>query len=363
MQVFHDEGGDGGITDVDGVIQITPVTISHALLVTGPIFVPGYNETITADNLEARIHYYQQDPAGIAKQKELNPDDPHIYDIRKRFTQLVVRLIQDQIKKLPTSKMIPLAKQVLADMRARDVQIYVTNKDIEDLLVKARASGAVDTTPGVDGYILNQANVSVAKSTPYVKVSQTDDVTLDDKGGATHRLTITLNNRPTGPVYGFTTYKDYVRIYVPPQARLQRADGFDSGQPYCWTPPSYAPTMTKPDQFAAVPDCPPYPYSDGELVCQPGGYSPGSMATTGGIPWVLDTVGPPTNTTSDIPNRAMYGGYVIIPQFCTATISLRYYVPNIVHPEALTQNKSNAAAITGATSADNRVARYETQEG
>src|SRR5262245_32081745 len=231
MQVFHNEGGDGGIVDVDGVIQLTPVTISHMLLVTGPIFVPGYNETITADNLEARIHYYQQDPAGIAKQKQLNPDDPHIYDIRKRFTQLVVRLIQEQIKKLPTSKLIPLARQVLADMRARDVQIYVTNKDIEDMLMKARASGAVDTMPGVDGYILNQANVSVAKSTPYVKVTQTDDVTLDDKGGATHRLTITLRNDPQGPIYGHPTYRDYVRIYVPPQARYISGSGFDQLKP------------------------------------------------------------------------------------------------------------------------------------
>jgi hypothetical protein len=84
------------------------------------------------------------------------------------------------------------------------------------------------------------------------------------------------------------------------------------------------------------------------------------MATTGGVPWVLDTVGPPTNTTSDLPNRAMYGGYVIIPQFCTATISLRYYVPNIVHPEALTKTGANAAAIT---SASNRVARYEAPQG
>ena len=33
-------------------------------------------------------------------------------------------------------------------MRARDVQLYVTNKHIQDLLVKARASGAVDVTPG-----------------------------------------------------------------------------------------------------------------------------------------------------------------------------------------------------------------------
>lgn len=345
MQVFHDEGGDGGIVDVDGVIQITPVAISHMLNVTGPIFVPGYNETITAQNLEERIHYYQQDPAGIQKQRELNPNDPHIFDIRKRFTQLVVRLIQDKVKHLPTSEMIPLAKQVLADLRARDVQFYVTNKDIEDLLVKSHASGAMDTTPGVDGYTLNQANVSVAKSTQYVKVTQTDDVTLDNTGGATHRLTLVFNNRPTGPVYGFTTYRDYVRIYVPPQARLQRADGFDSSQPYCWTAPSNAPTTPKPAQFATVPDCPPYPYSDDELVCQAGGYGPGAMATTGGVPWVLDGVGPPTNTTSDIANRAMYGGYIVIPAFCTATISLRYYVPNIVHPEALAHTSANASAI------------------
>jgi hypothetical protein len=346
MQLFHNEGGDGGIVDVDGVIQITPVTISHVLRVTGPIFVPGYNETITADNLEERIHYYQQDPAGIAKQKELNPNDPHVFDIRKRFTQLVVRLIQEKVKQLPSSELAPLAKQVFADLRSRDLQLYVTNKDLEDLLLKSRAGGAMDTTPGVDGYTLVQANVSVAKSTPFVKLTQTDDVTLDDKGGATHRLTITMNNRPTSNVYGFTTYRDYVRIYVPPQARLQRADGFDSGQAYCWTPPSYAPTTPKPAQFAAVPDCSPYPYSDGELVCPAGGYSPGNTPyytfSPGGIPWVNDFIGPPTNTTSDVPNRAMYGGYVVIPAFCTATISLRYYVPNIVHPEALTHTGANA---------------------
>jgi hypothetical protein len=347
LQVYHNEGGDGGITDVDGVIQFTPVTASHVLRVTGPIFVPGYNETITADNLEARIHYYQQDPAGIEKQRELNPNDPHIFDIRKRFTQLVVRLIQDKVKQLPSSQMIPLAKQILADMRSRDVQIYVTNKDVEDLLLKSRAGGAMDTTPGIDGYTLNQANVSVAKSTPYVKVTQTDDVTLDNSGGATHRLTIVFNNRPTGPVYGFTTYRDYVRIYVPPQARLQRADGFDSGQAYCWTPPPYAPTMPKPPQYATVPDCPAYPYSNSEMVCPAGGYSPGNTpeSAASGIPAPLDFIGPPTNTTSDLPNRAMYGGYLIIPAFCTATISLRYYVPNIVHPEALTQTGANASGI------------------
>src|SRR5262249_15229667 len=90
MQVFQHEGGGA----VDGVIQVSPVVISHVLAATGTIPVPDYSETITADNLEAKIHYYQEDPAGIAKQQQLNPND-HTHSLRKRFTQLLSQLVQD----------------------------------------------------------------------------------------------------------------------------------------------------------------------------------------------------------------------------------------------------------------------------
>src|SRR5579864_1576973 len=56
MQVFQDEGGG----PVDGDISFTPTLISDILTVTGPIVVAEYGETITAQNLEDRLHYYQQ---------------------------------------------------------------------------------------------------------------------------------------------------------------------------------------------------------------------------------------------------------------------------------------------------------------
>ena len=86
------------------------------------------------------------------------------------------------------------------------------------------ATGAIDTTAGLDGYYLTQANTSVAKLTPYVQLTQTDDVTLDDNGGATHHLVITFYNNPTGPIYGYPTYRDYVRIYVPPAGATARRE-------------------------------------------------------------------------------------------------------------------------------------------
>src|SRR5690348_1351099 len=51
----QESGGD----TVDGVIAITPHFISGLLTLTGPIAVPGYNETVTSENLEAKIHFYQ----------------------------------------------------------------------------------------------------------------------------------------------------------------------------------------------------------------------------------------------------------------------------------------------------------------
>jgi hypothetical protein len=335
--VFRNEGGG----DVDGLIQISPIAIEHVLGVTGPVFVPGYNETVTAQNLEDKIHFYQQDPRGIAIEARLNPND-RTHSLRKRFTQLVVQLLQDKVKKLPFSQMSPLVKQLIKDLQAKDIQVHFNNDTIQKVLDELHSTGGIDTTAGVDGYYLTQANTSVAKLTPYVNLTQSNDVKLDDNGGATHHLVITFYNNPTGPIYGYPTYRDYVRIYVPPQAQLKSANGFDTGVPLCWAPgPGIQPnpdgTITKPVRFASVPDCPAVPYTSRALVCPAGQYGPGTMASSvfgsdGKTSWVLDRVGAPTATTTDVQGRAMWGGYVVVPRSCKATVTLDYYVPNVVAP-------------------------------
>jgi uncharacterized protein DUF4012 len=372
MGVFQNEGGGA----VDGVIQVSPVVIAHVLNITGPISVPDYNETITADNLEAKIHYYQQDPAGIAKQQQLNPND-HTHSLRKRFTQLLAQLLQDKVKRLPLSQLMLMVKQVWKDIGAKDLQLYVTNQQVEDLLVKRHAAGQMDTTPKMDGYAFVQANVSAAKSTPYVAVTQRDDITLDAQGGALHQLTITLRNNPQGPIYGYPTYRDYVRIYVPPQARYISGSGFDQLKPMCTvapptpdptptpgpsptpTPlPTAAPTVTPTptpspqanslppivgaalvvkQQPPGLPQCSATPYATGERACPAQAYTPPNgaafsvLASGNATVPVLDALGAPPNRTSDLPGRSMWGGYVIIPSACTATIRLRWYVPDVAH--------------------------------
>src|SRR5487761_2315548 len=335
MDVYQHESGQ----QVDGLIEVSPIAIEDVLRVTGPIQVPLYGETITADNLETKLHYYQQDPAAIAKEKQLSAGDTSTSS-RKRFTQLVGQLLQERIKALPMSELAPLAIRMLGDMRSKDLEVYVSNPQIEKLLTQLHVDGAVNTTPGVDGYLLVQTNVSVSKATSFVTVTQHDNETLDSKGGATHNLTLTFSaNYTYNQVYGYLTYRDYLRIYTPPQSQLLGGDGFDSGQPLCW-PSSGDPTQKPPKIFGTIPTCDSYPYVYGELVCPSGNYAPGPQSTTvatqtnpissdGLTPWALDNLGGPTSTTSDIPNRAMYAGYVVVPDYCTATVTLSRYTPNV----------------------------------
>ena len=362
-------------SNVDGVIQFTPDAIASVLRVTGPLTVPRFNETVTADNLEAKIHYYEESEAGIAKAQAIfndyNPADRN--KIRTRFTEAVEQLLETHVRHLPKSELIPLAKQFLADLRSKDVQIYFNDKAVQAQLQKLHADGAIDTTPGIDGLFVSQVNVSVSKASPYIATTINDDVTLDTKGGATHHLQITIANKSAGrPIAGFPTYRDYVRIYVPAGAKLSYADGFDTGKLMCVAAPTSPPggdgggngggggkgnPPGPPPPTPPAPTCTSYPYPGGERVCPAGQYMPlkdqqsGYIVQPGGKPLTLNEVGWPTATKSDVAHLTMWGGYVVIPQYCSANLTLTYYVPNVVNKDAVAAAAHPAPTATPASGA------------
>lgn len=302
---------------VDGVIMFTPFLIEHILQIVGPIKVPGYNDTITAQNIEERLHYYQQDSTGLAKQVVYQPGDKATSS-RKRFTALLAQLLMERVRHAPPDEILTVARQALHDLKTKDLQIYVTNPQVEQLLEKFGDAAQVDRSTSHDGLYVVQANVSASKASQYVQTILHDTVTLNSTGGATHVLQMRLVYDQLGPVYGYDTYRDYVRVYVPPNSKYLWGDGFDTGVPLCG---------------AYLGDCPQHDvYPKDELLCPTGQFQPGAQAPSiadenGGRWHPLDTVGPPTNFTSDEPGRNMFGGLVVVPKNCTLTVTLSWYVP------------------------------------
>jgi hypothetical protein len=332
MRVFEEEGGG----PVDGDISFTPTFIGHILDVTGPIYVADYKETITAQNLEERLHYYQQDYNAIAIQQQKTNDTSH--SVRKTFTTLVGKLLLDRVRHLPTSKLVAILKNAVKDIQSRDLEIYFANPVAEQWLIDHGYSGGMDSFQKSDGFMVVQANISISKASQYVHTTEQDQITLDASGGATHNLTITLNYQQTGPVYGFDTYADYMRIYTTQAAQLLGGHGFDSGQCYsndnkgCCVA-SAAKPASKGNKTPATSEagCEQYRHAfpDDARYCPNGNYDLGMRGSIN-KPWPIDKLSGPTARASDLPGRSMWGGLTVTPKNCISTITLSWYVPHAV---------------------------------
>ena len=333
MQVFQDEGGG----PVDGDISFTPTFIGHILDVTGPIHVAEYNETITSKNLEDRLHYYQQNYNAIAIEHQKSNDNSHA--ARKAFTSLVGKMLLDRVRHLSTKQLLAVVKGALQDIQSHDLEIYFANPQAEQWLSDHGYSGATSSFTKQDGFQVVQANISISKASQYVHTTEHDDVVLDAQGGATHNLTITLNYQQTGPVYGYDTYADYIRVYTPPNAQFLSGDGFDTGQALC----NPTPVSTSPPNKGGTPPgtgttggttpvtgCSQYDtyFPSNARSCPDGNYKLGDRGFQ--QVWTVDSLGAPTSLNSDLPGRAMWGGLTETPKNCISTISLSWYVPHAV---------------------------------
>lgn len=304
---------------VDGVIMFTPALIEQVLRVTGPIAIPAYHQIVTAYNLESLLHFYQLDNGGITQEQLIE----HVSDTelaRKLFTQRVTTALITTVSHLPLTTLLTLANGVISSMKTKDLQVYVTNPQMEALIGTYGSTASMDRSTTHDGLFVVQANLSGSKASQYVKTTIQDSVTLDSQGGATHSLQLTLDYQQTGNPYGFDTYRDYVRVYVPATSQFISGNGFDQDdEPYCG------------DAQSGYRLCQPDVYGDGTLVCSTVpeiGYSTDYLHD----PYYrtdhpLDVIGPPQNQQSDEPGRAMFGGWVIVPKNCSIKVTLSWYVP------------------------------------
>jgi hypothetical protein len=313
MQLYKLELGHA----VDGVVQFTPVMIEHVLAAIGPVQVPRYQETVTAQNLEEKLHYYQLSHDGIVKEKNIE----HVTDdeqARKMFTSELAHILMDHIRKTSASELFTLSKLMFKDMQTRDLQVYVNNPQLEAFLASYNEAGAIDHSTQRDGLYIVQTNVSVNKATEFIKTHFTDNVTLKNDGSASHQLTMNFDYSQSGPIYGFDTYRDYLRIYVPTGAHLITGSGFDSGAALCGGPLQACPQD--------------HVYPNDQLSCPSGQYDGGYANPMLNDPYAgedhpLDKLGPPTSTSSDFAGRAMFGGYIVIPRGCRLTVTLSWSVP------------------------------------
>jgi hypothetical protein len=214
-QLYTAEGG--GV--VDGVMAVTTLFLQHILNITGPIQIPELNEVIGSDNLGDRLHAYQftRSSGDEVPAKVLAGD--------KQFSALLIAHLVEKLRTLTPDATAAVLQTALQGLSTKDVQLYLNDSRAEQALLRAHRAGAVEATSG-DALLIVDTNISPNKADDNIDEVQSDTITLDSQGNATHHVTVAYHWKRTAPVYGNSTYRDYVRFYIPTSSQLQVTNGF-----------------------------------------------------------------------------------------------------------------------------------------
>lgn len=204
---------EGGNIQVQGVIAITPALIQQALEITGPIKIPEYNETVTAQNLIGLIHYHQLAVGGQESQ-------------RKHFTSVLAEQFLARVRQLSSTALPQFLKLFMNALHTKNLQVYLNSSVAENLLQTYHLNSAIEA-PNSDSLFLVDANISPNKASDQITDTLNDQISIDANGNVIHHTTLSYAWLTKAQIYGADVYRDYLRVYVPPDSVLQSQNGWE----------------------------------------------------------------------------------------------------------------------------------------
>jgi hypothetical protein len=240
--LYNGSAAGGAPTTFDGVIAITPQTMSDILSVIGDVSIPdaeigitpakgaASSTVFTTDNVVQEIQNVVQ--AVQAKQSSSKSAATAAALAPK---SVVGALWESALTELASSTdeqrqdLLALAANWIGN---KDAMAYFTNKDIENFLVTYGVGGDEFRFPGDfngDYLAIANADINSDKSELYVSSTVDLDVELGADGTATDHLAITRthngNSSPSGDWWYRTTNQDYLQVYVPAGSTLVNENG------------------------------------------------------------------------------------------------------------------------------------------
>jgi hypothetical protein len=216
LSLFY--GKAGGPT-TDGVIAVNATIMEKLLAVTGPVEMPEYGKTITAQN----FFYETQKEVELDYDKAENKPKKFIGDLAPKVLQRVI-----DADRQTSMKLAGVLEQALA---GKELQFWFTDEDTQSRVSALGWSGEIRNADGDYVYVVH-TNIAGQK---------TDLVMKDDIEHATQILPdgtgiVTLTVKRThggmkGALFSGVRNVDYMRVYVPKGSTLIEASGFAPPDP------------------------------------------------------------------------------------------------------------------------------------
>ncbi len=211
IEWFYEKSGG---SSVDGVLAFTPAVVEDLLRLTGPIEMPDYKLTVTADNFVKTA----QAQVELLYDKQENRPKKFIGDLMRRLLERLAGLNKEKFGAL-----WQLAQNNLAD---KNLLIYVNDNLTEEKLLKLDWAGQVKDTRG-DYLAVIHTNIAGGKTDQVIARSLKYKVFFRSDGKAIVDLNLREEHKgKPGDLFEGHANVDYIRFYVPLGSRLIAAEGF-----------------------------------------------------------------------------------------------------------------------------------------
>ncbi len=196
--------------DLDGTVAVNVFTLEDILSAIGPLQIPDYNETISAENLYERAQYHA----------EVNffPGSTQ----KKEFLSTIASTLFAKLPSLTAEEGLRLASALSSSIDQKNALVSVLNPGATSILEKLGWTGEVlDPVCPSEGLcyqdytMVVDSNFGVNKANYYVTRRVEQVITLDKDLGVNHTLRLTYHNASTSNSWPAGDYKNYQRIYLP----------------------------------------------------------------------------------------------------------------------------------------------------
>jgi hypothetical protein len=194
----------GGEGPVDGVISFTPAVMGRILGVVGPVSIPAFGETVSAQNIIERLDFHTHHDF-------FDPD-------RKDFVGVVAEAVLRKLLDAPASQWEPLGQAMGEAFNAREAVAWASDPAVASILAERRWDGAFPSHTG--DFFFNSEFEYQAKNGRGIRRVYDHDVVVRADGSArvTTRLTLT-NTEPSDPFTNVSSLA-YMTVYGPEGAQM-----------------------------------------------------------------------------------------------------------------------------------------------
>lgn len=205
-----------GQPTLDGIVAVNASMLEDILRITGPIEMPEYGKTLTADN----VMFELQKSVEFEYDKSENKPKKIIGDMMpKVFERLKARSREDWLALIDTG---------LRALETKDVQVWMAREEEEKLVERYDWNGRMKPTVG-DALAIIHANIAGQKTDTAIREQVNHEVSIQEDGSIIDTVTLVRSHAASkGELFRGVNNVSYMRVYVPQGSELLEAEGFEA---------------------------------------------------------------------------------------------------------------------------------------